>query len=142
MGQSTPIRKRPTVLVVEDEWLINDMVAQALTDWGFAVHAVDNASEALDWLVSGAPVDVLFTDINLAGDMDGETLARRARELRPDLPVIYASGGVAAISLRSVPNSTFVPKPYSPTHICMVVARLAAARRRDLNVVPTALPAF
>jgi CheY-like chemotaxis protein len=129
MGQSTPIKRRASVLLVEDEWIINDMVSQALTDWGFAVHAVSNAEDALDWIKSGSAVDLLFTDINLPGSMDGATLAMRARELRPDLPVVYASGGVNAGSVRQVPGSTFVQKPYSPSDICAVIARLTARRR-------------
>jgi len=129
MGQSTPIKRRASVLLVEDEWLISDMVAQALADWGFLVHAVSNAEDALEWIKSGSVVDLLFTDINLPGSMDGGTLAMRARELRPDLPVVYASGGMNAGSLRQVPGSTFVPKPYSPSDICAVIARLTAPRR-------------
>lgn len=130
MGQSTPIKRRASILLVEDEWLINDMVAQALTDWGFSVHAVSNAEDALDWINSGSAVDLLFTDINLPGNMDGATLAMRARELRPDLPVVYASGGMNVGSLRQVPGSTFVPKPYSPSDICAVIARLTAKRHQ------------
>jgi CheY-like chemotaxis protein len=69
-------------------------------------------------------VDVLFTDINLAGGMDGTTLARRAREILPDLPVVYASGRVNVLDLAtSVPRSVFVAKPYDPD----VVGRLLAS---------------
>src|SRR5580704_14173378 len=78
------------VLVVEDEILVSDWVVQSLSDQGFAVQAVTNAADALQHLASD-PVDVLFTDINLPCSMDGATLARRARELRPRLPIFYAS---------------------------------------------------
>ena len=62
-----------------------------------------------------APVDVLFTDINLPGGVDGTALARRARELLPDLPVVYASGRVNMLDPQvRVPGSAFVPKPYVP----------------------------
>ncbi len=140
MGQSTPIKRKPGVLVVEDERLIGAMVAQALSEWGFSVHSVDNAGDALDWLASGAAVDLLFTDINLPGGMDGATLAQRAREIHPDLPVLYASGQVSVENLRRVPNSTFVAKPYSPTHICTIIARMTALRRPPV-LVPL-VPAF
>ena len=49
-----------------------------------------------------APVDVLFTDINLPGGMDGVVLARRARELLPELPVVYASGRVNMLDAAAV----------------------------------------
>ncbi len=78
------------VLFVEDEFLISEWVAQSLSEQGFAVQAVSNAADALRAL-SSDPVDVLFTDINLPGDMDGAALARRAREMQPHLPVVYAS---------------------------------------------------
>jgi len=78
------------VLFVEDEFLISEWVAQALSEQGFCVQAVSTAAEALQALRRD-PVDVLFTDINLPGDMDGTALARRAREMQPHLPVVYAS---------------------------------------------------
>ena len=81
-----PIR----VLIVEDEFLICEWVAEALGEQGFAVHTVSNARDALRHLAS-APVDVLFTDINLPGGMDGAALARRARDMMPELGVVYAS---------------------------------------------------
>ena len=81
-----------------------------------------NAADALRHLTSG-PVDVLFTDVNLPGAMDGAALARRARELRPDLPVVYASARMSMVDPDTrVPDSIFVPKPYVPS----LVGRLLA----------------
>lgn len=114
------------VLFVEDELLISEWVAQALSEQGFAVRTVSNAADALRHLASMA-VDVLFTDINLPGGMDGAALARRAREMRPHLPVVYASGRVSRLNPEErVPGSTFVPKPYEPAF----VGRLLAAATR------------
>ena len=59
--------RRTSVLVVEDEVLISRLIAEVLSENGFAVHAVAAAEEALRYLEVGADVDVLFTDINLAG---------------------------------------------------------------------------
>jgi two-component system, response regulator PdtaR len=116
---------RPSVLVVEDEALISTMIADSLADGGFAVHAVTSGEEALRYLSSGSAVDVLFTDINLAGDMDGSMLAQRARVMRPDLPIVFASGRWNVLEqLRSVPRSIVLPKPYSPLHALSVVQRL------------------
>jgi DNA-binding NtrC family response regulator len=111
------------VLFVEDEFLISEWVSQALSEQGFCVHAVSSAAEALRALRCD-PVDVLFTDINLLGDMDGAALALRAREMQPHLPVVYASARSDAIKPADrVPGSAFVPKPYEPT----AVARLLTA---------------
>jgi CheY-like chemotaxis protein len=118
---------RPTVLVVEDEALISSMIADSLTDGGFCVHTVASGEEALRYLSSGPVVDVLFTDINLAGEMDGSVLARRARMLRPDLPIVFASGRWNVLEqLRTVPRSIVLAKPYSPLHAVSVVQRLMA----------------
>jgi len=122
-----PTPEKPNVLVVEDEPLISDMVAQGLEDEGFRVHAVASAEQALRHLALHGDVDVLFTDINLPG-MDGSTLARWARELKPGLSVVYASGHVSSLDrFSAVPGSIFVPKPYTPAQICRVITDLAAA---------------
>ncbi|MFY9893145.1 MAG: response regulator [Xanthobacteraceae bacterium] len=127
MSNTEPIR----VLLVEDEYLISEWVAESLAEQGFAVCTATNGMDALKCLAS-VPVDILFTDINLAGGMDGTVLARRARELLPDLPVVYASGRVNTLDPQvRVPSSTFVPKPYIPSLIGRVLAnavKSAAAR--------------
>jgi two-component system, response regulator PdtaR len=116
---------RPSVLLVEDEILISEMIADSLVDCGFSVHAVASGEEALRYLSSGSAVDILFTDINLAGEMDGSMLAQRARMLRPDLPIVFASGRWNVLEqLRAVPHSIVLPKPYSPLHAVSVVQRL------------------
>jgi CheY-like chemotaxis protein len=117
----------PRILLVEDECLISAMVADVLAEHGCEVHVSSNAREALQHLTCGAPCDVLFTDINLPGGVDGATLARLARELRPGLPVVYASGLVNAIEqLDSVPGATFVAKPYDPEKVCTLLQSFAA----------------
>ncbi len=111
------------VLLVEDEYLISEWVAQSLSEQGFAVQTVANAADALGYLKSDQ-VDVLFTDINLPGDMDGAALARCAREILPNLPVVYASARAATLAPEArVPGAIMVPKPYEP----VLVGRLLAA---------------
>ncbi len=118
-----PIR----VLLVEDELLIAEWVAESLEEQGFAVYTVTNAMDALRHL-NAELVDVLFTDINLPGGVDGTALARRARELRPDLPVVYASGRVNMLDPQvCVPGSAFVTKPYVPDLIGRVLANAVKA---------------
>ncbi len=128
MVDMTQIEKRASVLLVEDEPMISDIAAEALEEQGFEVEAVSNAGEALRRLMSGPPVDVLFTDVNLPGGMDGAALARRARELRPNLPVMYTSGRRAVIEqLNPVEGSMFVPKPYDPFRVGRLLDYLVAA---------------
>ncbi len=132
--ETTATEVRPIrVLLVEDEFFISEWVAESLSDQGFAVRAVTNAADALR-LLKSSPVDVLFTDINLPGSIDGTTLARQAREMLPDLPVVYASGRVNSLDPRlRVSGSLFVAKPYVPE---LVGRLLADAVRETAQRVP------
>ncbi len=121
------------VLFVEDEFLISEWVAQSLSEQGFAVLTVTNAADALAHLAS-VPVDVLFTDVNLPGGMDGAALARRAREMRPHLPVVYTSARATMLKQDArVPGSSVVPKPYEPAFVGRL---LAAALRAATSGLP------
>jgi CheY-like chemotaxis protein len=123
ISHSAPLR----VLMVEDEFLISEWVAESLAEQGFAVRAVSNAAEALRHLKSTA-VDILFTDINLPGGVDGLALAHRARELYPDLPVVYASGRINMLDGElQVPGAVFVAKPYAPELVGRILADAARA---------------
>lgn len=117
--------RAPRVLLVEDEVLISMMIEDAMIARGFEVLTATNAGDALQVLSDGTPVDVLFTDINIEGDMDGTVLAHRAREIRPELAVLYASGTLKSI-VNAVPGSTFLPKPYAPGDVCAMVAQLTS----------------
>src|SRR5882672_12949376 len=102
-----------TILLVEDEPLLGELMTEALTEKGFDVRAVSDAGGALRVLLSGVEVDILFTDIDLGSGMDGAQLAQLAREMRPRLPVVYASGRRTMEQFAAVPDSIFLPKPYS-----------------------------
>lgn len=115
-----------TVLVAEDEILVLALLADALEEEGFRVLSAANGAEALRALEDaereGGHVDVLFTDVNMPG-IDGLELARRARAMRPDLPIIYASGRSHCIARDDcVEGGRFLPKPYVPAQACAEVA--------------------
>jgi CheY-like chemotaxis protein len=114
------------VLLVEDEWLICELITEVLQEAGFAVFPVATGSDALDYLKAGQPADILFTDLQLPGRMDGAALAFEARRIRPDLVVVYTSGGVSKVD-GPVPGSRFVPKPYDPEKVSRLFAELIAA---------------
>ena len=118
--------RRTNVLVVEDEVMISELVSEVLEENGFEVHTASTGEAALNYLEStGTEVDVLFTDINLEGRMDGSTLAKAVRERRPELPIVYCSGryspsAIAPLMTRSV----FIKKPYDLGDICTLLNRL------------------
>ena len=107
------MKKEPAVLLVEDEPLLGELMTEALIDQGFEVHAAPDAGDALRYLLSGAEVDVLFTDIDLGDGMDGAALAQLARQMRPKLPVVYTSGRRVPDDIAGVAGAAFLPKPYS-----------------------------
>jgi CheY-like chemotaxis protein len=122
--------KRTSVLLVEDEPLICDIAQEALEEQGFEVQAVATAQEALSYLNAGTPIDILFTDVNLPGDMDGAALARQVRQMRPGLPIIYTSGRQSKIEhMKPVDGSMFVAKPYNPFDLGRLVDYLLAAQK-------------
>lgn len=87
-----PTGKGETVLVVEDDPGIRELAVVSLRALGYQPIAVADGAAALEVLRSGQAVDLLFTDMNLPGGMDGRETAETARTLRPALPVLFTSG--------------------------------------------------
>jgi CheY-like chemotaxis protein len=125
MNDDLPHRNA-TVLVVEDEALVRDMIAEELRDAGFAVLEAEDGEVASTLLTDSKPVDVLFTDIRLPGQLDGWAIARLARQLRANLPVIYATG-YTVDRAAEVPGAIFLHKPYQPSQIVETIDRLLRA---------------
>jgi CheY-like chemotaxis protein len=118
----------PTILVVEDEWLLREMIVEHLHAAGWNVIEAENGEDALACLENGAEIDVVFTDIRLNGTLNGWDVGEASRRIATDLPVIYASGN-AVEPARRVDGSLFFPKPYEPEHIRLACERLIIARR-------------
>jgi CheY-like chemotaxis protein len=116
-----------SILFVEDEPLLGELIVDALSEKGFAVTVVPDAGGALRYLLSGARADVLFTDIDLGSGMDGAELAQLVHAMRPKLSILYASGRTGPGEFKSVPGSEFLPKPYSLQQVDQALARLTGA---------------
>jgi len=80
------------ILVVEDNDDVRQLVVQMLGSLGYAVEARSTATDALATLRAGANVDLMLTDVVLAGGMDGRTLAEAAQATMPRLKVLFMSG--------------------------------------------------
>lgn len=107
---------RACLLVVEDEPLVRELIVLELEDAGYDVIEAEDGPTALRLLADNSHVALLFTDIRLPGGMTGWDIAERARELRPELPVIYATG-YSADDLRLVKGAYFMQKPYRPSMV-------------------------
>lgn len=112
-----------TLLVVDDEQLVLDMTSQALEEGGYQVVRARCGDEALALLEQGGPeFQALICDVNLGTDLDGWRIAQRARELRPDMPIVYTTGrSMGNWTSRGVPNSIVVEKPFSVDEIVAAV---------------------
>jgi CheY-like chemotaxis protein len=113
----------PTILVVEDEILLSDMVTEELEEAGYQVLSAFTGEEALTYLSGPDAIDLLFTDIRLPGGMDGWRVAEAARRLRPGLPVIYVTG-YSVEQPRTVSGSRFMTKPYRPAMVIQAIQEL------------------
>jgi DNA-binding response OmpR family regulator len=116
----------PTILVIEDEDVIQLLVEEALTEGGFAVDIVPSGEEALTLLASGQKTyRALVTDISIKGQMSGWDVAAKVRETDPAFPVIYMSGAHAdEWASKGVPNSIMLAKPFAPAQLVTAVAQL------------------
>ena len=115
------------VLVLEDDAFIRGDIVNAFKDNGWTVLDHASGEAALEGL-NGRRVDALFTDIQLAGKMDGWDVAQALRKTSPDLPVVYASGNTAD-RRRRVAGSLFFDKPYLPADIVSACFRLVERGR-------------
>ncbi|MDH7972502.1 response regulator [Sphingomonas sp. AR_OL41] len=115
------------ILVVEDEALIAEQVISGLEEAGYAGTTACNAEDAIALLEEdGAAFRAVITDVNLApGKLTGWDVARRARELVADFPVIYMSGASGhEWTSNGVPNSLLIGKPFAIGQIITAVSHM------------------
>ncbi|WP_341632103.1 response regulator [Sphingomonas agri] len=119
----------PTILLVEDEPLVLLVAQDALEAGGFTVIPVQIASEAIRILDTRcAELAGFVTDIRLPGGPDGWEIARHARELRTDLPIVYTTADSAGEwPVQGVPNSVVVQKPYAGAQLLTAISTLITA---------------
>jgi CheY-like chemotaxis protein len=116
----------PTVLVAEDEFIISFFLGEILRDAGFSTVLVANAHDAIAALEDSLPsISAVLTDIRMPGEADGWDVARRARELRPSMPVIYMTGDSALHRPgNGVPGSVLLQKPFADAQLISVLTSL------------------
>lgn len=123
----TQVDNLQVILVVEDDHLIQSIVEESLTDGGFEIVIASSGENALELLdASEGKYRALVTDINLGPDkVDGWDVARHAREIDPNFPVVYMSGKDAADwASKGVPNSIMLAKPFAPAQLVTAVSQL------------------
>jgi DNA-binding NtrC family response regulator len=115
------------VLVVEDEPLVRMVAADALADQGIMAWEAGDAREALRALEEHPNIGLVFTDVNMPGEMDGLGLAHEVHVRRPDVSLIVTSGASCVADEDLLDPGTFLPKPYpSQRRVSIVVRKLDA----------------
>ncbi len=117
---SMPTEGSETVLLVEDEPGVRNMVRQVLTSQGYDVHVACDGRDALRvYAELSQQVDLLVTDVVMP-HMNGQELARQLIALQPDLKVVYISGYAEPVLARygvSEEGVTFLQKPFTPQEL-------------------------
>jgi CheY-like chemotaxis protein len=133
-----PRNSKETILVVEDEQSVGQLVRDILVEKGYRVLEAANGLEALQcWNEEGGDVDLLLTDMRMPKEMSGHELAQNLRALKPELKVIYTTGyspEVGGCELDLVEGSNFLPKPYPPSKLVKIVRD--CLNSTEVSVVP------
>jgi two-component system, cell cycle sensor histidine kinase and response regulator CckA len=116
-----------TVLLVEDESPVCELVSRVLRKYGYRVLSASDGVEAIEiWRDYKGEIALLLTDLVMPNNMNGRELAEKLRSERPDLKVIFTSGYSADIVGRDFklePELNFLQKPYHPQMLALTVRR-------------------
>ncbi|MCL1633524.1 response regulator [Luteimonas sp. SX5] len=122
---------RGSVLFVDDEVLLRDVVVEALQDHGYEVLVASDGPGAIELLSGPLRIDVVFSDVSMPNGMSGVELAGRAAQIRPGIRVLLASG-FAKGQLPPIPTDVhFLPKPYR-------IGQLVESLERLVGLAPAA----
>jgi len=126
VGGVEALEDPPVILVVEDDHSVQSIVEDALGDGGFEPAIAASGEEAVTLLKGGSiKYRALVTDINLLGRINGWEVAKKAREIDPQFPIVYMTGaGADEYGSHGVPNSVLLTKPFAPAQLVTAVSQL------------------
>ncbi len=116
------------VLLLDDDALVLVTLAESLRDAGFEVGQVRSADEAADWFAHQAPPQLLVADLDLGNGEGGREVARYARNLQPDLPIIFISGLPYNQHLVTA-GEVLIAKPFLPARLVAAIRSKVTPRR-------------
>ena len=121
---------KPVVMVIEPEVLVRMTIAEVLRDCGYKVIEGIVAEDVWTVLASGARLDIVFSEVQLAGGPDGFALARDLRRKNPEIDVILTSGVVgAAEKSKELCEEGPMKKPYQSQDVVARIKLLIERRR-------------
>jgi DNA-binding NtrC family response regulator len=115
------------ILVAEDEQVIRELLGATLEEDGYKVVLAESGEQAVALLENQKDARGLITDVRLGGKrkLTGWDVARHARELNPDMAVVYLSGDSGVDwAVQGVPKSVMVPKPFAMSQVSTALANL------------------
>ncbi len=119
-----PVRGGETILVVEDDPLVRQYVLTQIQSLGYTTLSASNGAEALAVIDSGKPIDLLFTDVIMPGNMNGRELAEQAASRRPEIRVLFTSGYTENAIIhhgRLDPGVLLLAKPYRRSDLATLI---------------------
>jgi len=118
-----------TILVIDDVIAVLEIEAAVLGELGYNVIPSNSAREALAIIAGNAAIDMVLTDVVMIGEIDGWELAERARELRPNLKVVFTSGYMkpSAVADMVARGQSFLPKPWKADAVANFMRRALAS---------------
>ena len=109
-----PLSTNPYALVVDDDAMILIYACDILEEAGFRFYEASAGAEAIELLNNEAEsVTLLFTDVDMPGDVDGFRLAQHVDRHWPWIEIVVASGARAPSDGDMPPKATFISKPFS-----------------------------
>lgn len=120
----------PRILVVDDEPLLRTFNADMLSDAGFDVLEASDASEALRLLETTQDIQVVFTDVEMPGQIDGFALAKHIEARWPKIGVLVTSGRRYPLETFAAPARSFVPKPFRVDDVIALISDVMRASTR------------
>jgi CheY-like chemotaxis protein len=118
------LKRKRVVLVVEDDVLIRLLIAECLREVGFTVIEASDSQEAIAIFGSQTAIDLVFSDINMPGDMDGHSLANWLLMFNPRVPAILTSGTMTPLFSSDRKLRRFIPKPYELVEVARQIREL------------------
>jgi CheY-like chemotaxis protein len=131
-----------TILVVEDDPAVQATTVDILSALGYRVLKANDGQSALTVLQSGIPIDMLFTDVVMPGPVRSPELARQAKQLLPDIEVLYTSGYTQNAIVhggRLDPGVELISKPYRREDLARKIRTMFARKQPKAAPVPVAV---
>ena len=124
MSDPSNLSHRTLILAVEDEPAVRAVAVEALEDDGFEVIEAPSADHAATILQARDDIAVVFTDVTMAGELNGFDLARIAEKLHPNISVIVTSGALPSGFSGLAPDARFLQKPYRMTRVIELIRQV------------------